>query len=149
MAGFKLLKSSQEPDVIFVNVNATSVAVGDLLFNSIGSTAWSKAPSASINVFHLKCVAGQANTAGTDKADLNCTLVQPGQIWEAETANNSAVAHNGDRMVLTDENMIDNTGTDATGVTAVFLQLYTLGAAADLRIAGVIATGEGFNPNAT
>ena len=52
----------------------------------------------------------------------------------APTTNNTAATMNYERMVLTDENEVNNTGTDSTSDAAYVMQLYPVGAASDKKI---------------
>lgn len=56
--------------------------------------------------------------------------------YTVDTANNSNLSHNYQRMLLTDENTVNNTGTDDTTDAAVFMQINPVGAASDKKILG-------------
>jgi len=61
-------------------------------------------------------------------------VVDTTQEWEVEAANSSSASHNGDAMVLTDQNTINNSGTNSTAKEAIVVQIKPVGAAADKRI---------------
>jgi hypothetical protein len=76
-------------------------------------------------------------------------IVNPDQIWEVESANNSNANHNGDSMVLTDKNTVNNSGTNSTAEEAVVIQLKPVGAAASKRILVRFFDSTGVNPDAS
>lgn len=146
MAGFQLMRSTGLEEVTKLPITSNAVTSGDMLALAAGSATWADA-AATTEHWQLKAVA--VETVTTAATEVGCIIVQPGQVWEVESANNSAAADNGDRMLLTDTNTVNNTGTDNTSEEACFVQLGTLGAAADARIFGVIVQGSGVNPDAS
>lgn len=145
MAGFFLRKSRVVEEPVPVAISSISGSAGDMLALGAGSTTWAKA-AATTEHWQRKAVAVEPYT--TNDTEVLVIEVQPGQVWEAESANNSDAADNGDRMLLTDENTVNNTGTDNTSEEACFIQDGVLGAAADKRILGTIVYGTGVNPDA-
>lgn len=125
-------------------VSSLTLAVGDMLELDVGATNWTVADS-STEHWQLKAVVSEAVTSASE---VMARLVKPGQLWDAESGSNSSADHNGDRMLLTDQNTVNNTGTDNTSEEAVFLQIGTIGAAGDQRLLGVIVPGTGINPDA-
>lgn len=144
-AGFQLLSDRGTENSIPLPISSLTLAKGDMLQLDVGATTWAVGDSGTQH-WQLKaiCMEPAASTATSVLA----LLVVPGQVWEVESANNSAAADNGDRMVLTDKNTVNNTGTDSTAQEACFVQLSTLGAAADKRIMGIIVPGTGVDPDA-
>jgi len=57
-----------------------------------------------------------------------------------DVTNNSDAGHNYHRMLLTDENAVNNTGTDDTTDAAVFMQLSPVGASTEKKIRGRFVT---------
>lgn len=145
MAGFIPLEGLTTYARRKVPVSSISGSKGDLLALAVGATTWTKASSATEH-WQKKVIADQDYTTGD--TEINVIVVVPGMRVEAEGANNSNAAHNGDRMVLTDENTVNNSGTDSTAEGAVFIQDGIIGAAADKRITGEIVFGTGVNPDA-
>ena len=146
MAGFSPLRSTSTEEDVLLPISSNAVTLGDLLELDIGAIAWTDADSGTEH-WQLKAVASE--TVTTSATDVKCRLVAPGQMWEAESANSSDTADNGDRMLLTDTNTVNNTGTDNTSEEACFLQLGVIGASTDNRIWGVIIPGTGINPDAS
>ena len=146
MAGFKLSSATDSPMVEEWTVSSLTLAVGDLLELDAGATAATVADS-STNAFQRKGVVMKAVTSSETLAKV--AIVNPDQIWEAESANNSNASHNGDRMALTDRNTVNNSGSDQTGETAVVIQLKPAGAAAEKRILVRFFESGGVNPDAS
>ena len=147
MAGFRLLDdpyvghSSRE-----VTISSLTLAVGDLLELDIGATAWTAA-DASTTHWQKKAVCVKSTTSSDTLVEV--VLVLPGQVYAVESANASNVAHNGDRMILTDRNTVNNTGTDNTTKEAVFIQKGVDSGLNTTTIIGEIIAGSGINPDAT
>lgn len=79
-------------------------------------------------------------TIGTSATSVLVQRISEDDEYVVSTTNNSATTMNYERMVLTDENEVNNTGTDSTSDAAVFVQLYPVGAAADKKIRGRFVT---------
>ena len=131
--GFSLVGDPSDTHIWSLPISSITVVRGDVLELTAGSTTWALCTSTSDN-WTLKAVAQEA--ASTSATVVKAILVDSNQFWVAETANDSATADNGDTMILTDANTVNNTGTNNTTVDAVFLQLAPSGAAADKRIIG-------------
>ena len=146
MAGFQLMSSDVvESCRARLPISSLTLAIGDMIELDVGAANWTVADNATIHWQHKAICLESATTASTE---VLAVLVQPGQYWEAESASSSAAADNGDRMVLTDQNTVNNSGTDGAAKESVFIQLGTLGAATDKRIWGIIVPGTGINPAA-
>jgi len=145
MAGFTPIRSTSTEEDMLVTISSNAVTLGDMLELDLGATAWTDA-DASTQHWQLKLVASE--TVTTAATEIKGRLVASGQMWEAESVNASSASDNGDRMLLTDTNTVNNTGTDNTSQEAVFLQLGVLGAASDNRIWGMIIPGTGIDPDA-
>lgn len=145
MGGFRLARNITEAEQIEVTVSSVTAAEGDLLELDVGATAWTVADSSTEH--WQKKLLLTAPVASTDTLAKGL-LLRSNDMVIAETVNNSAAADNGDRMVLTDQNTVNNTGTDNTGQTAVFIQHRPVGAAADKRVLGWFIEGSGVNPDA-
>lgn len=142
---FKIIGERLTQNTFSAPISSITVAKGDLLVRAVGATTWSLATSSSEH-WQLKAVAQGAAT--TSDTSVLAVEVQPNCRVEVETVNNSAAADNGDRMVLTDANTVNNTGTDDTSQNAMFIQESPVGAAADKRVTGILVWGSGVNPDA-
>lgn len=144
-AGFRTVRDPNDTDVIQVTVSSVTAAAADLLELNAGATAWTVADS-STQHWEIKAIVVKAVASTDTVADVK--LVHPWMLVEADVANNSDAAHNGDRMALTDQNTVNNSASDQTGQTANFVQIAPIGAAADKRILGRFLGGTGVDPDA-
>ncbi len=146
MRGFHLKQGSDENMIEEWTISSLTLYEGDLLELDAGATTATVADS-STNAFQRKGVCMKGTT--TSDTLVTVQIVEPTQLWEADTANNSNASHNGDRMALTDLNTVNNAGSDATGETAVVVQVKPVGAAAEKRILCRFLGSTGFNPDAS
>lgn len=82
-------------------------------------------------------------TVASTATVLLVALVNDKQRWSAALTNATNVAHNGQRMILTDKSDVNNTGTDVTATTGVFEQIAPISStrAVGRLLAGFITTG--------
>jgi len=147
MPGFTKVMPISENDYRFkAPISSITVAKNDLLELVSGATNWTLCTSTS-NHFTKKAIALQA--ASTAATEVECVMVTLHDVYEAETANNSAAADNGDMMVLTDANTVNNTGTNSTAQVGVVVQLAPVGAAAEKRILCQFVGLTGIDPDLT
>lgn len=147
MAGFILRSKPDDGNAVLVGINSTTVAVGDVLWLSTGSTYYMWDGVGVMEQWNEKVVANEAVTAAA--SFIKGTRVTTEQLWEVESANNSNTDHNGDRMVPTDQNTINNTGTNSTSANAIVTQKGTIGAVADKRILVRFIGADGADPAIT
>ena len=130
MSGFERVKGSDR-GMDERTISSITVVSGDLLAfdrsNAVDVLATSSSSAEDVSY---------VATAAATSAD---TEVLAQQIiakdrYRVDSANNSNSAHNNQRMVLTDENTVNNTGTDSTADTAVVMQVGVVGAASDKKI---------------
>lgn len=145
MTGFNVKADDRDKGFRPVPISSISGSKGDLLELTAGSANWTKVTSSSDN-FTRKAIA-QADYATSD-TEVLALEVDGSELVEVESANNSNASHNGDRMAATDENTVNNSGTDVTGQAAVFVQRGVVGAASDKRIVGNVLVGSGVDPDA-
>lgn len=119
MAGFSLLREDGIGEVEQWTISSLTLAVGDLLEMDVGATAATVADSATEH-WQRKGVCMEAATSSDTTVLVK--IVNPKQVWKCEVANTVNTSHNGDRMVLTDRNTVNNTGTDSTAEEAVVIQ---------------------------
>ena len=130
--GFTLVREGADTQMIELNLSSVTTVVGDVLELVDGASTWALCTSTS-NARTLKAVAQEAVTSGSAAKAI---LVNETQLWVAETNAASNSAHVGDRMALTDANTVNNSGTDQTGATGVFIMLQVVGATSENRILG-------------
>ena len=108
----------------------TAMAKGDVLAWDRGNNALERATSAT-TVADMFGVCYQTRVT----ADTEVVVVpfSPGQVWEAELNSNSSSSETGERMALTDHDTLNNTSTDITATTGVFVQLKPVGTNTDKK----------------
>ena len=142
---FEIVKDHNDKGAKQLPISSITVVKGDLLERLVGATTWVLTTAASEH-WTRKAIAEEAAT--TADTEVLATELDGTEDVKVETANNSAAADNGDRMLLTDANTVNNTGTDSTAEEACFVQDGNVGAAADKRILGRVIVGAGVNPDA-
>lgn len=135
MAGFYLSKDPNTTVYKKLRVASQAYAIGDAVMLDRTSDSVDVVPAtSSTTTTNLYAVAVEA--VASTATELLCAIITPEQEWGTESANNSNVSHNYQRMLLTDANTVNNTGTDNTTDEAVFMQTGTIGTAASKRIVG-------------
>lgn len=146
MAGFVLLSGPGVENAWEHPISSLTLAVNDMIELDVGATTWTVADS-STQHWQKKAVCLSAATSSDTL--VNAIDVLPGQLWLMDVANAANSAHNGDRMVLSDQNTVNNTGTDSTAQTAVVVQRYPETFTDTTSIVGEIVYGVGVDPDAT
>lgn len=133
MAGFTLRKNTKPPMVERWTKNATTDtgAIGDIYYWNAGADAALPGDTSVISCDRAGILLG-ATVSGDTTIDVQ--IPTPDQLWEVETANSTDTADTGQNMVLTDQNTINNTGTNSTDSKAIIVQVDTLGATSDKKI---------------
>jgi hypothetical protein len=130
---FKLITPKNTRDIRAVKrAGSLATTVDALYFNSIttGSIQLAVAATTANQVLYK---ANETTTASTNP--FSATIVSKDDEFLVDTVNNSNAAHNGQRMILgTDGLTLNNTGTDVSGVTGVFVQLDVVGVNTDKKI---------------
>jgi hypothetical protein len=129
---FKLRGGFPEAYTFEATVTAgTAIAEGDVL--AINGNVLQRATSSS--TIHT-IVGVAAETISTTDTKIKVILISNDQLWEADTANSTASTQLYESCALTDHDTLNNSDTDVTGATGVYLILQTLGAATDKRVLG-------------
>ena len=133
-AGFSLVKDPSDTEMDLLPLVSAAYAVGDCVFLADGAISWA-AVTSTTRQHTRKAVIQEAltNVAGLYGKAIECT---PFQKWVAETANDTEVANNGDRMAFTDSNTVNNSDTDVATSLGCFQQRGASGALADKRAVG-------------
>ena len=142
---FEITNDNVDKGAKLIPISSITVVKGDLLELLVGATSWTLTTSASEH-WTRKAIAQAAAT--TADSEVLAIQLDGNETVKVESANNSNTSHNGDRMLLTDANTANNTGTDNTSEEACFIQDGAVGAAADKRITGRVMVGKGMNPDA-
>lgn len=112
-------------------IDSLALVIGDLLDYNRSAAKLVKATSSSTP----ESVAGVvASTTTSSDTVVNIQIPTEHDEYVVDSVNNSNVSHNYQRMLLTDENTVNNIGTDETADTAVVMQVGVRGAASDKKI---------------
>ena len=122
-------------------VTSDAVAVGDVLYLTAGAVSYALGNSTGTQFWHKKIVV----TRVWSTADVEGIVVHPGQLWEATGSENSTLASDGDRMILTSARVVNNSATDDTTSLAVVIQRGVIGAAADKKLLVQFLDSSGFS----
>ena len=139
-AGFFILRDNSEKGAHKLPISSQTVAVGDLLQLPVGATDWTVCTSTSVS-YTRKAVA--IETATSSATEVLAIELDGNEDVQVQSANSSAAADNGDRQAATDKNTVNNSGTDVTTTTVVFLQRGVVGTATDNQIWGNVLVGNG------
>lgn len=131
-AGFKLVKDILNTPAEELPISSLTLAVGDCIELDAGAANWTVGDASSQH-WQRKAVCIEAATSSATVV-LAIPVNPHTQTYEVESANNSNSDHNGDRMLLTDKNTVNNTGADNTSQEACVTQVVPIGAVADKRI---------------
>lgn len=143
MAGFNVIRDSNDKGLKLVAVSSLTAAIGDLLELTAGSTTWAKV-TASSNYFSRKAILMETATAASSVLVYELDGTETVEVESAATADATL---NGDRMLATDENTVNNAGSDNTSQNVVFVQ--TGIGRNTTTIIGRVIVGPGVDPDAT
>jgi hypothetical protein len=147
MAGFRVIKSIVDASCEQMPISSQTLAVGDLIELIPGeATKWTPCTASSLN-YSRKAICMEAATSSA--TSVLAQKLFGNETVAAESNAVSAVADNGNLMLLTDKNTVNNTGTNSTAQEACFFQTGTLGATTDYSIVGHVMVGFGVDPAAT
>lgn len=120
-----------------VDISSITVTAGDLL-------AYDRSNNVAILATNSSSVEDLVGVAVEDKTTSDTSVlvqkIQKNDEYLVDTTNNSTEDSNYERMVLTDEATVNNTGTDSASDAAVFMQLRTIDSASDKKIVGRFVT---------
>jgi len=145
-AGFFVLRDNADKGAHAIPISSQTVLVGDLLDLDIGAANWTVAAASSV---HSTRKAIAIASATSSDSTVLAIILDGNEDVQVQGANTSDSADNGDRMILTDKNTVNNTGTDDANKEACFLQLGYVGETTDNQIWGRVLVGSGVNPDAT
>lgn len=143
MVGFKILSTPSETALKKFPISSQTVLVGDLFERVAGATTWT-ACTATSNHFTRKAIALEA--ASTSATEFLGYEVTGDEEVEVQVTNTASASHNGDLMVLTDKNTVNNTGTTATTEYVCFIQ--DRPGSTTTSVIGHICVGNGVDPDA-
>lgn len=125
MAGFSLKSNLNEVAMRRFKISSQAYTAGDAVMRS--TTAGTVVPATSSTTGDTLIGVAMETVAST-ATSLLVALIDSSQVWECEVANTVNVAHNQMKMVLTDANTVNNTGTDSVADAAICMQIGAIGA---------------------
>ncbi len=118
---FKLLKDPDTTVYRVMRVASQAYTIGDAVMADRTADAIEVVPATSSSV--TTNIFGVAMETVTSAATtLLCALITDRQSWVADAVNAPVTNDNYQRMALTDKGTVNNSHTDQTGPTGVFLQ---------------------------
>lgn len=144
MTGFKVLSAMRDASFKKVPISTLTLAVGDLIEQEAGIATWTKCDATS-NHWTRKAIVYEAVT--TAATTVLVYEIDGFSVVEAQCTNTAAAADIGDRMILTDENTVNNSHTDVTGGYPAFIMDKT--GSTTTSIIGRVCVGNGVDPDAT
>ena len=147
MVGFNIVKALRDVSSRVLPVASATFVAGDLIELTAGSANWAKCTSSS-NYFSRKAI---VHSGGTTVTSVLAQELDGTELVVAAAANNSSTTYNGNRMLLTDENTVNNVGSDSdnTSQNVCFVQTGVVGAASDKLILGYVIVVHSVDPDAT
>lgn len=115
---------------VFDKSTAQAIVKGDILVRTTGGLVIPATNAAVAG--DILGVATEGVTALQALASVSALKRIQGHLYLADVTNNSDVADNNQRMILTDSQTVNNTGTD--DAAGVVVQVGVVGAAADKKI---------------
>lgn len=132
---FELIRDPETTEFKTVRVASQAYTRGDLVMLDRTSDATDVVPATSssttLNIFGVA-----AETVVSTVTSLAVIVVTPHQEWKVDVTNTSVLNNNYQRMVLTDARTMNNTGTDSTTSSGVFMQTGYTGATSDKKLIG-------------
>lgn len=127
------LIGNQDVGTISLPISSLAVTKDTLLMADRSNNVLVKATSAAATTNSLWLARETVTTAATS---IKVEPVTCFDLYEVDTANNTASTQILERMVLTDEAIINNTDTDSAVNEGIFEALQVKGAASDKKLIG-------------
>jgi hypothetical protein len=144
MTGFRVLSAMKDASFQKLPISTLALVVGDLIEQEAGIATWTKCDATS-NHWTRKAIVMEATT--TAATSVLAYELDGTETVEAQCANTAAAADIGDRMILTDENTVNNSHSDVTGGYPAFI-MDRIGSTTT-SIIGRVCVGSGVDPDAT
>jgi len=144
MVGFKVLSSMKDASFRKLTISSLACAIGDLIEQEAGIANWTAADATS-NHWTRKAIVMEVTT--TSPTQVLAYELDGTEDVEGACANTASASDNGDRMILTDWNTINNSHTDVTGGAPAFIQDRV--GSTTTSIIGKVLVGSGVDPDAT
>lgn len=135
--GFKLVKEYADTVYKKLRIASQAYTLGDAAMIDTTADAVDVVPAtSSTTTANIYAVAMETVAATATEALF--ALVNANQEWTVDCTNTPSTNDNYQKMVLTDKSTVNNTHTNSTAATAVFLQTGVTGPTSAKRIVGNI-----------
>lgn len=136
---FKLVKDTQETEMVPVRIASQAYTIGDLVYLDRTSDGVDVLPASVGNGTPNSIFGVAAETVTSSATSMLVYVVQPWQVWQVAATNTSVINHKYQRMIIgANAGTVNNTGTDVSDSTAIFQQTGVVGALADKQLVGNI-----------
>lgn len=122
MAGFALKSNLNEVEYRKMRVASQAYTLGDAIAWDTASDSVDVIPATSATVVQDVCGVAM-ETVASSATELLVAIIEPSQVWECEVANTVSANHRGQKMVLTDKDTVNNTGTTSVADEAIVRQV--------------------------
>ena len=134
---FKLVKDTQETEFVSVRIASQAYTIGDAVYLDRTSDGIDVLPVSVGNGTPNSIYGVAMETVTSAATSMLVAIIQPWQVWQVATTNNSVVNDKFTRMIIgANPGTVNNTGTDVSGSTAIFQQTGVVGALTDKKIVG-------------
>lgn len=134
---FSLVKDTQETEYVKVRIASQAYTLGDAVYLDRTSDAIDVLPVSVGNGTPNSIFGVAMETVPATATELLVAVIQPWQEWKADATNASVVNDKFTRMIIgAGAGVVNNTGTDVAGSTAIFQQTGVVGALADKKLVG-------------
>jgi hypothetical protein len=134
---FSLIKDTQETEYVKVRIASQAYTIGDAVYLDRTSDAVDVLPVSVGNGTPNSIFGVAMETVPATATELLVAVIQPWQEWKVDATNASVVNDKFTRMIIgAGAGVVDNTGTDVAGSTAIFQQTGVVGALSDKKLVG-------------
>jgi hypothetical protein len=135
---FKLVKDTQETEFIKVRTSgAQAYTIDDAVYLDRTADGTDVLPVSVGNGTPNSIFGVAMETIAATATSMLVAVIQPWQVWQVATTNNSVVNDKYQRMIIgATAGTINNSHTDVSDSTAIFQQTGVVGALSDKQIVG-------------
>lgn len=136
---FKLVKDTQETEIITVRILSQAYTIGDLVYLDRTADGVDVLPVSVANGTPNSVYGVAAQTVTSAATSLDVYVVQPWQVWQVAATNNCVVNDKFQRMIIgANPGTVNNSHTDVSDSTAIFQQTGVVGALTAKQMVGNI-----------
>ena len=134
---FKLIKDIQDTEMKVVRIASQAYTIGDAVYLDRTADAIDVLPVSVGNGTPNSIYGVAMETVPATATELLVAVITPEQEWEVDATNASVVNDKFQRMIIgAGAGVVNNTGTDVAGSTAIFQQTGVVGALSNKKLVG-------------